>query len=52
MPGIDLLRPQLTLEYNWLEKVCITEQLDGEISVTWSAHHAAKNRKVLHLKST
>jgi len=44
MPGIDLLRTQLIPEYEWLEKVSITEQFDGDINVTWSAHHASKKR--------
>ena len=42
VPGIDLLKPQLTLEYEWLEKVCVTEDVDGAVNVTWSAHHASK----------
>ena len=44
VPGIDLLKPQLALEYEWLEKVCVTEEVDGAVNVTWSAHHASKKR--------
>ena len=44
MPGIDFLKPQLALEYEWLEKVCVTEEVDGAVNVTWSAHHASKKR--------
>ena len=41
----DVFRPQLALEYQWLEKVSVTEELDGAIITrTWSAHHASCNR--------
>ena len=40
-PGPGLLRPQLALEYEWLEKVTVT---DGPVDVTWSAHHASQKR--------
>ena len=42
LPGIDLLKPRLALEYEWLEKVCVTEEVDGAVTVTWSAHHTSK----------
>ncbi|KAJ8387355.1 hypothetical protein AAFF_G00157320 [Aldrovandia affinis] len=37
----SLLRPQLAMEYEWLEKVTVT---DGPVDVTWSAHHASQKR--------
>ena len=40
----DLLRPQLALEYEWLDKVLVTEEVDGAINLTWSAHHASQKR--------
>ena len=36
--------PQLALAYQWLEKVSVTEEIDGAINLTWSAHHASCNR--------
>ena len=44
MPTTDLLRPQLALEYEWLEKVLVTEEVDGTVNLTWSAHHASQKR--------
>ena len=40
----DVFGPQLALEYQWLEKVRVTEEIDGAINLTWSAHHAPCNR--------
>ena len=37
----SLLRPQLAMEYEWLEKVTVT---DGPVDVTWSAQHASQKR--------
>ena len=36
---ISLLKPQLEMEYEWLDKVTLT---DGPVDVTWSAHHASQ----------
>ena len=44
VPGIDLLKLQLALEYEWLKKVCVTEEVDSAVNVTWSVHHASKKR--------
>ena len=44
MPTTDLLRPQLALEYEWLEKVLVTEEVDGAVNLTWSTHHASQKR--------
>ncbi|KAI9516361.1 hypothetical protein NQZ68_017564 [Dissostichus eleginoides] len=40
-PDNSLHITQLALEYEWLEKVAVT---DGPVDVTWSAHHASKKR--------
>lgn len=40
-PETSLLRPQLAMEHEWLEKVTVT---DGPVDVTWSAHHASQKR--------
>ena len=40
-PDTSLLRPQLALEYEWLEKVTVT---DRPVDLTWSAHHASQKR--------
>ena len=45
--GIALLKPQLALKYEWLEKVCVIEEVDGALNVTWSVHHASKKRSAL-----
>ena len=37
----SLLKPQLAMEYEWLDKVTLT---DGPVDVTWSAHHASQRR--------
>ena len=44
MPTTDLLRPQLAVEYEWLEKVLVTEEVDGAVNLTWSTHHASQKR--------
>lgn len=38
---ISLLQPQLEMEYEWLDKVTLTQ---GPVDITWSAHHASKER--------
>lgn len=40
-PDTSLLRPQLAMEYECLEKVTAT---DGTVDVTWSAHYPSQNR--------
>ena len=35
---------QLTNEIEWLEKVSLTQNIESDISVNWSAHHASMNR--------
>ena len=44
--GATTLLPklQLTNEFEWLEKVSITENIDSDISLNWSAHHVSMNR--------
>lgn len=40
-----LPRLQLAIEYEWLEKVSVTEEVDGAVNFNWfSAHHAFKKR--------
>ena len=34
---------QLTNEFEWLEKVSLTQNIESDISVNWSAHHASMN---------
>ncbi|KAL0198142.1 hypothetical protein M9458_006682, partial [Cirrhinus mrigala] len=34
----------LTNEYEWLQKVSLTQDVDDEVNITWSAHHAEKKR--------
>ena len=41
---VNVFGPQLALEYQWLEKVCVSEEIDGAINLTWSAHHASCKR--------
>ncbi|KAK3861204.1 hypothetical protein Pcinc_032795 [Petrolisthes cinctipes] len=41
-PDTSLLRPQLSMEYDWLEKITVT---DGPVDVTWSAHQASQKRE-------
>ena len=43
--GPGLFRQCLKNEYEWLEKITLTEEVDDALSVTWSAHHAAQKRK-------
>ena len=40
----DLLRPQLALEYEWLDKVLVTAEVDRVSNLTWSAHHGTQKR--------
>ncbi len=42
--GPGLLRQCVKNEYEWLEKMTLTEEVDDALSVTWSAHHAAQKR--------
>lgn len=38
--------PSLPLadEYEWLQKVSLTQEVGDEVNITWSAHHAEKKR--------
>ncbi len=42
--GIEFLTTHLTMEYRWLEEVFVTEEIDGEVNVSWAAYHASKKR--------
>ena len=44
------LKSQLKLEYEWLEQVSVTQEIDGAVNVTWLAHYASKKTS-LHLRS-
>ena len=35
---------QLTDEFKWLEKVCLTQTIESDTSLNLSAHHASLNR--------
>ena len=35
---------QLTMEYQWHEKVYVIEEIDGTVYGNWAAHHALKKR--------
>lgn len=35
---------KLADEVEWLDKVSVTDQLDADLSITWPAHHASKQR--------
>ena len=43
-PPTDILGPQLALEYQWLDKVIVTQEIDDAVNLTWSAHHASMKR--------
>ena len=43
LQDMGMLKPQLALEYQWLQKVSITEVHDN-VNITWSSHHADKKR--------
>ena len=40
---MEILKPQMALELEWLQKVSITEVHDS-VNLTWSSHHADKKR--------
>ena len=44
MPTTDLLRPQLSQEYEQLEKILVIEEVDGAVNHIWSAHHVSQKR--------
>ena len=43
LPDMEMMKPQLALEFEWLQKVSITEVHDS-VNLTWSSHHADKKR--------
>ena len=43
LPDLDIFRAQVSLEYEWLQKVSITEEIES-VNLTWSSHHADKKR--------
>ncbi len=42
--AIESMSMDLTKEYQWLRKVCSTEEVDSAVDVSWAAHHASQNR--------
>ncbi len=40
LPNPSLFQEEIRLEYEWLEKVHVTTDVDDSSNVTWSAHHA------------
>ena len=44
MPYPSLFQKELNLEYEWLENVHSTTDVDDICNLTWSAHHANKQR--------
>ena len=43
LPDMTILKSQLNLEYEWLQKVSIRE-VHGNINITGSSHHAGMKR--------
>ena len=39
-----VFRRNLVPEYDWLEKVNLTQAVDASVDITWSAHHASQRR--------
>lgn len=44
LPDVELLNPQLSLEYEWLQKVSTITDANESVDITWSSHHADKKR--------
>lgn len=44
LPDPSLFQRNLRLEYEWLEKVHGTTDVDDSSNITWSAHHASQQR--------
>ena len=48
--GRDVKQPillkQLSLEYEWLEKVNISMETDDAVAVSWAAYHASQKRQL------
>ena len=40
----EILYQNLKMEYQWLEHVNVTEDVEGGVTVKWAAHHASKHR--------
>ena len=41
LPDVQLIAPP---EFEWLDKISVTEEVDDNITVTWSAHNASQRR--------
>ena len=44
LPEVSMFKNNLTQEYEWLDKVMLTENVDAQMSISWSAHHAKQRR--------
>ncbi|CAE1318539.1 unnamed protein product [Acanthosepion pharaonis] len=44
LPEPSLFQRNIRVEYEWLEKVQGTTDVDDESNITWSAHHASQKR--------
>ena len=44
LPETCLAKLSLSPDYEWLEKVRLTEKVQDEVTLTWSSHHAAQRR--------
>ena len=44
IPAPQSIQSQLKEEFAWLEEVSLTENVSDGVSITWSAHHAARKR--------
>ena len=44
LPDPASFRRSIQLEFEWLQKVMLTEEIDGDVAITWAAHHASQLR--------
>jgi len=44
LPSLESFTTHLKQEYEWLEVVDLTEEVNSSVSITWSAYHASQKR--------
>jgi len=44
LPDMEMLKPQMALEFEWLQKVSTITEVHDSVNLTWSSHHADKKR--------
>lgn len=44
LPDLILFHRNFASEYEWLEKVSLTQEVDASSTITWSAYHASQRR--------